>query len=528
MKRAACWYRGVYQATLGRLGLRQRLLVMLLSLVVVAIGISFYSEYTIHREMLEAEIADDVQTVSSLLLSSLEFRDGQPFLPFDPRRSPLNERVFGEERVRFRIVQVSVSDAPRVLVQGGGNFPEPSVLSLWARARADSVWHVTTLWLDQTRTLQPEPLLQEGISTPANAIRVDIALEVSERYAGLAAYLQRELLVLPLTFVITALLAWWLVRQILEPLAKLTEATRQLQRQRFPEPLPVASEHDEIGMLTANFNVMVAEVRGMLERERSFTRYASHELRTPLSTLKAQLEALELGLMPPEQVMPTMQHALADTETILGALLQLSRLEQPRLEPLPLSGVMGQLEQQVATDRIRFHIPADIWLLSHHDLLSQVLSNLISNALKYSDGHIDVCVQQADPQVDVNTVTISVRDYGAGVPEEVLAKLTTPFFRVQGSRAKGWGLGLALSEHIVRSLDGEITFGNVYANNVYAKDAEAERYAVSDAAYGVVEGFVAQITLPLYDETTPLGQTPQTEKILPKTSRETSQGTQLT
>ena len=183
-------------------------------------------------------------------------------------------------------------------------------------------------------------------------MRVDIALEVSERYAGLAAYLRRELLVMPVTFLITALLAGWLVQQTLEPLAKLTEATRQLQRQRFPEPLPVTSEHDEIGMLTANFNAMVAEVRGMLERERSFTRYASHELRTPLSTLKAQLEALELGLIPAEQVMPTMQHALADTETILGALLQLSRLEKPRLEPLPLRDVIGQLEQQLASDQL--------------------------------------------------------------------------------------------------------------------------------------------------------------------------------
>jgi signal transduction histidine kinase len=292
-------------------------------------------------------------------------------------------------------------------------------------------------------------------------------------------------------------------------------------------------------MLTANFNAMVAEVRGMLERERSFTRYASHELRTPLSTLKAQLEALELGLMPPEQVMPTMQHALADTETILGALLQLSRLEQPRLEPLPLSDVMGQLEQHIENDRVRFHMPADVWLLSHSDLLNQVLSNLINNALKYSDGHVDVCAnQQADTRAEA--VTISVRDYGAGVPEDVLAKLTTPFFRVQGSRAKGWGLGLALSEHIVRSLGGEITFGNVSAkdnvyaeDNVYAKDVEAERDAVSAASYGVIEGFVARVTLPLYDETAPSGQTPQTEKTLPKTSRETtsretSQGKRLT
>lgn len=503
------WWHRVYQLTLGRLSLRRRLLVLLLTLVIVSVGISFYSEYTIHREMLEAEIADDVNTVSTLLLSSLQFRDGQPFLPYDPRRSPLNERVFGEERVRFRIVHVSLADAPRVLVQGGGNFPEPSAPSLWQRARADTLWHVTSLWLDQERTLQPEATQQNDViqqdeatqqdaatSTPANAVRVDIALEVSERYAGLAAYLRRELVVMPLTFLITALLAWWLVQQTLEPLAKLTEATRQLQRQRFPEPLPVASEHDEIGMLTANFNAMVAEVRGMLERERSFTRYASHELRTPLSTLKAQLEALELGLMPPEQVMPTMQHALADTETILGALLQLSRLEQPRLEPLPLSDVMGQLEQQREANRVHFCPLPDVWLLSHSDLLNQVLSNLISNALKYSDTRVDVCANHPDTNVDM--VTISVRDYGAGVPEDMLAKLTTPFFRVQGSRAKGWGLGLALSEHIVRSLGGDLIFSNVYGNSNVHSNMYSNVYA--KCATDTAGGFIAQVTLPLYDE----------------------------
>lgn len=497
------WWQTLYQLTLGRLGLRQRLLVMLLSLVTIAIGISFYSEYTIHREMLEAEIAADVDTVATLLLSSLQFRNGQPFLPYDPRRSPLNERLFGGERVRFRIVQVSLSDAPKVLVQGGGNFPTPSTASLWARARADTVWHITTLWLDQEGNLQEGNVRQlpisesqvsesqgDMISTPANAVRVDIALEVSERYAGLAAYLRRELLVMPLTFLITALLAWWLMQQTLEPLAKLTEATRQLQRQRFPEPLPVTSERDEIGMLTMNFNAMVAEVRGMLERERSFTRYASHELRTPLSTLKAQLEALELGLMPAEQVMPTMQHALNDTETILGALLQLSRLEKPRLEPLPLRDVIGQLEQQFASDlankhRLRVQPLPDVWLLAHNDLLTQVLSNLISNALKYScDTHCDAVVVSACAQN--GTVTVSVRDYGKGVPEDLLAKLTTPFFRVQGTRATGLGLGLALSEHIIRSLGGEMTFRNVYAGNV-------------EHTEGVTNGFLAQVSLPLYE-----------------------------
>lgn len=481
-------WQGIYQVTLGRLRLRQRLLMMLLLLVMVAVGISFYSEYTIHKQMLETEINDDINIITMLLASSLQFRDGRPFLPYDPRRSPLSGRIFGDEQVRFRIVQLSLDDSspndPRVLVQGGGSFPAASTPSVWVRARADTVWHVTSLWLDN----QPDELLftREPTrsfnntlnSTNATALRLDIALEVSDRYDRLAVYLQRELLVFPIILGVTALLAWWLVQKTLEPLAKLTTATQQLQRQRFPEPLPVTSEHDEIGILTSNFNAMVAEVRGMLERERSFTRYASHELRTPLSTLKAQLEALELDLLPPEQVMPSLQHALSDIEIILAALLQLSRLEKPRLEPLPLRDVIGQLEHQFATnqhviarDRLQVHTLPDVWLLSHSDLLNQVLANLISNALKYSGDAVDIAACAYD-----TNVTVSVRDYGGGVPEDLLSKLTTPFFRVQGSRAKGLGLGLALSEHIVRSLEGTLTFANIEG------------------------GFVARVTLPLYDE----------------------------
>jgi signal transduction histidine kinase len=146
-----------------------------------------------------------------------------------------------------------------------------------------------------------------------------------------------------------------------------------------------------------------------------------------------------------------------------------------------------------------------VWLLSHSDLLTQVLSNLLSNALKYSCGAVEVSVyvqdgqgqiqnqqaqnqqaqnQQAQNQQAQNTVTVNVRDYGEGVPDAVLTKLTTPFFRVQDNRAKGWGLGLALSEHIVRSLEGEITFHNLHA----------------DSATETARGFLAQVTLPLYDE----------------------------
>ena len=116
-----------------------------------------------------------------------------------------------------------------------------------------------------------------------------------------------------------------------------------------------------------------------------------------------------------------------------------------------------------------------------------MLSNLISNALKYSCDAVVVsaCAQQS-------TVTVSVRDYGKGVPEDLLAKLTTPFFRVQGNRAKGLGLGLALSEHIIRSLGAEMTFCNIKPSH---KSSDDEQDANG--------GFLAQVTLPLYEASAP-------------------------
>ena len=348
-----------------RPNLRQRLTMVIVGMVAAAIGIGFYVEYSMHRQMIEADISM-VEAIARFLLTVVQYRDGQPVVPYSPEQSRSRVRLLNDEQTRFRIAPLPsgedmaslrrVPSATEVVIQAGGRFPDlPADTSIWQQARANDVWYIAHFVISEQHSLplslenwysqhssawqaapsllpsaSPQSVTSSDRATAAAALwRLDIALEVSQRQARLASYAQRELINLPLTLLVTALLVWWFVERTLRPLAQLTEATQQMQRQRFPEPLAVLSQHDEVGMLTSNFNAMLHVLQNMQGRERSFTRYASHELRTPLSTLKAQLEAVELEL-PPDQSMPVMKQALGDIEAILAALLQLSRLEAPR------------------------------------------------------------------------------------------------------------------------------------------------------------------------------------------------------
>ncbi|OUM93689.1 MAG: PAS domain-containing sensor histidine kinase [Thermobacillus sp. ZCTH02-B1] len=216
----------------------------------------------------------------------------------------------------------------------------------------------------------------------------------------------------------------------------------------------------------------VTEQEKLERARREFVANVSHELRTPLTTIKSYVEALEEGaLEEPELAKRFVGVIRAESNRMIrlvNDLLHLSRLDsnQERLRPTEVN-VREMLEE--VSDRFSFQMKQKgiggsvliedgietAWF--DRDQIDQVLDNLMSNAIKYTQdgGHIEISARKPTP----DTVSISVKDNGMGIPEKDQARIFERFYRVDKARSRnmgGTGLGLSIAREIIKAHGGTI------------------------------------------------------------------------
>jgi signal transduction histidine kinase len=198
----------------------------------------------------------------------------------------------------------------------------------------------------------------------------------------------------------------------------------------------------------------------------------SHELRSPLTVAVGYVSMLEeeaLGPLSPEarSVLPIVMAKLNAMETLVGEMLEVSRLEESTLvlkrECMDLAGVCRETVDTLrpllgAQHRVSVEVPAgQVMVFADRERLSTVLVNLLSNAIKYSPEGGEVrCVVGDDPR----NPTVTVSDHGLGIDEEDFSKLFTRFGRIltpENRGISGTGLGLYLSREVARQHGGDIS-----------------------------------------------------------------------
>ncbi|HET7035140.1 MAG TPA: ATP-binding protein [Thermomicrobiaceae bacterium] len=203
-----------------------------------------------------------------------------------------------------------------------------------------------------------------------------------------------------------------------------------------------------------------------------FLSIASHELKTPLTTLKgyAQLLRRVLERQPEDaarltRVVDELQQQMERFELLVTDLLDVSRIEQGHLELRPEPVELSELARRVLArfaqeglvpsgHRLALDVPEPIVGRWDAERLDQVLTNLISNAVKYSPGggEVRVSLRERDGQAEV-----TVTDQGIGIPEQELSELFKPFMRGAAARLfPGTGLGLYISRNLVELHGGTI------------------------------------------------------------------------
>ena len=220
------------------------------------------------------------------------------------------------------------------------------------------------------------------------------------------------------------------------------------------------------------------------ERERRlFVSNVSHELRTPLTSVKSYLEALDDGALNEEIAPNFIKVSLDETNRMMrmiSDLLALSRIDnkstQLNVEMTNFTAFMtyilnrfGQIKSQETNPGKSYEIIRDypvnsIWVEIDTDKMTQVIDNILNNAIKYSPdgGKITVSMKTTDTQL-----IVSISDQGLGIPKKDLPLIFDRFYRVDKARSRaqgGTGLGLSIAKEIVKQHNGFI-----WAKSEYAK-----------------------------------------------------------
>jgi two-component system phosphate regulon sensor histidine kinase PhoR len=232
-------------------------------------------------------------------------------------------------------------------------------------------------------------------------------------------------------------------------------------------PLSLASE--EGGTL-----VVVHDVTGVrrLERVRTeFVANVSHELRTPLTAIRGYLETLLDGALEERKharrFLEIAHTHAARLGRLVDDLLQLSNIETGKvvLVPVPLelhevaTSALAIFEAEAARKGVALanRVPGDLAVRADRDRLSQILVNLVDNAVKFTPAGGQVTLDAA--RIAPDAVEVRVADTGIGIPSTDLPRLTERFYRVDKARSRelgGTGLGLAIVKHLVQAHGGSL------------------------------------------------------------------------
>jgi len=214
----------------------------------------------------------------------------------------------------------------------------------------------------------------------------------------------------------------------------------------------------------------VSEIRRLEQVRSDFIANASHELRTPLTAIQGFADTLVASGIADERARLPLEAIVRNARRLgelIDDLLELSRIESRGVPMRPTEVDLSRICRQLAEDatprlrdaRIDIHLDLDeASALAWADAraIEQVVSNLLDNAIKYSEpgGRITLRTRVHDARVEVE-----VGDTGMGIPEEDLGRIFERFYRVDKARSRalgGTGLGLAIVKHLVQAMGGEI------------------------------------------------------------------------
>jgi two-component system sensor histidine kinase TctE len=245
-------------------------------------------------------------------------------------------------------------------------------------------------------------------------------------------------------------------------LKPLTDLAAQIQARGTNNlsPVPHSGLPGEARVLVDRINELLERLSNAMRAQKRFVADAAHQLRTPLAAVLLHAERAERAtdVMSEREALGALHRSVERAARLSAQLLALARTDPEAVSAIELKTVdLTTLARQVGEEWVRRALERDIdFGLSVPDhpvvvtgderLLSEVLSNLIDNALRYGNpgGHVTLMVEAGKP------TKLSVQDDGPGIPPDERPRIFERFYRLQNGNSDGCGLGLSIVEEIAR------------------------------------------------------------------------------
>lgn len=259
--------------------------------------------------------------------------------------------------------------------------------------------------------------------------------------------------------------------RLLQPIKFITGEVTEISAQNLTRRIKTGKAKDEWHMMSVTLNELLNRLQDSFELQRRFISNASHELSTPLTAISGRLEIALQRDRNPEEYAKIIASALQDVQ-------HMNKLTQTLLEFAKASGNKGGLTiNLVRIDEILMDLPSTLQKLSHQyevnlnfeslpeseedllvfgnaDLLRVAISNIVSNACKYSPDHKAIVNFSMRDKLFI----ISIMNKGEPIPKKEMMNIFEPFYRLdEGHAAGGFGLGLSLANRILKLHKGNIT-----------------------------------------------------------------------
>lgn len=351
----------------------------------------------------------------------------------------------------------SITDANLVVVWSSAGEPVGSTLNETAKKNA-----LTLTTPPENQTIGYLIVSGREVFQPA---------QISPLIENLRTAVLRSGLIAGIFAIILAIL---LSNQLIKPVKLLTSAADALSNGKLSTRVALSGK-DEIARLGRSFNSMAENLEAAESRKKAMTADIAHELRSPLAVQRAQLEAMQDGIVPMNQ--ENLQTVVEQTNFLTRLVDDLRTLALVDAGELPLQIVevnyiklIGQVierfnpqavKQEIDLKFINLSGEGEILFNGDPDRLMQILGNLISNALSHTSAKGSIVIELNQMK---DALVTSVRDTGCGIPEADLPHLFERFYRGDKSRnrenSSSTGLGLSIARHLARAHGGDLIAEN--------------------------------------------------------------------
>jgi signal transduction histidine kinase len=277
------------------------------------------------------------------------------------------------------------------------------------------------------------------------------------------------LVTFPLILILLFLIARFFAGRSIKPVRTIIETSSQITKDNLQTRIPLPQNKDELYVLSENINNLLSRIENAIDREKQFTSDASHELRTPLAVIKGTMEVLIRKPRNQQEYEEKILFCISEVDRLnhmVDQLLLLARFENQKqnvkqetiyLNALVLDNLTRFSEKSENKKlKIKTQFSEDHYLISDNYLVSIIISNLISNAIKYSNPNGEIAIELGKTN---EVVTFSITDYGVGIDKNDLDKIFNSFYRSDVSNhpeIKGTGLGLSIVKRLCDLLKLEI------------------------------------------------------------------------